>query len=145
MKKFWPLLLLIAGVCLSGASFNPGAYPGIYNSGSSLVTDGVIWAGPQISVYGACEFYTNAAATTYFMLYNSPTVAGQTVANMISFCAVSATAPETCSVLAGGPIGPNINAGVAAGKGLSWAASSTFPTQTLVTNASFALCQYMVQ
>jgi hypothetical protein len=144
MKKRWLILLLALTPFLTGASFNPGSYPGIYNSGAAQ-TDGVIWAGPNISVYGACEFFTSAAATTYFMVYNSPTVAGQTVANMIGFCAVSATAPEVCSVYAGGPVGPNTNAGIVGGKGLSWAASSTFPTQTLVTGDSLALCQYMVQ
>lgn len=149
MKKYW-LLALFALPLLTGASFAPGSYPGIYNStvGTTtpfLATDGVIWAGPNISVYGACEFHTNSAAVQYFILYNSPTVAGQTPQNIISWCSVGATAPQDCSVYAGGPIGPNVNAGVMAGKGLSWAASSTFPVQTLVTTASVALCQFMVQ
>src|SRR5215472_12859083 len=140
MNKLLAFLGVIAiTVMLCGAGFNPGEYPGIYNSYKSqnaLVQSDVI--STRLSNYGACEFANNSAAPAWFMLYNSATVAGQTNANMISFC--YAPAGQPCSVYAAGPSGPAINAAIVAGNGLSWFASSGFPTQSGIGASGFVIC-----
>lgn len=151
--KVWQTWLIVACVLFGlamivryaySAGFNPGDYPGIYNS---YAIDGVLEASGVISTghanYGACEFYNGSAGTAYFTVYNSSTVAGQTVSNMVGFC--QAAAAGVCSVLAAGPTGPAINAAIVAYNGFSWFGSSTFPTQTGIGAAGLALCSFNVR
>ena len=138
---------LLAALCLLyagrpfAAGFNPGEYPGIYSSGATLVQSDVI--STSLSNYVGCEFFNNTAATAYFVVYNSPTVAGQLATNIIGACAASPG--FFCSVSGAGPSGPTPNAAIVGGKGLSWFGSSTFPTQTGIGANGWALCTVNVR
>lgn len=133
------MVILLAAVTLA---WNPGDYPGVYNSGASLLASGVIWGGPQISSMGVCEFYNSAATAQFYIVYNSPTVAGQAATNII--CGTQCQGTSFCSCLAAGPTGPRVNAAIQASKGMSWAASSTFPAKAATSANSWALCTFNV-
>src|SRR5580698_4215293 len=144
MRKRW-LLALLAIPFLMAGGFNAGSYPGFYNSAATLTTpflaaNGVIYGGPSISMYAVCEFYNSAASAQDYIVYNSPTVAGQLPANIIG--ATQCAATSFCYVQAGGPSGPAVNAAIVAPKGLSWAASSTFPAKTAPSANSWAGCTF---
>lgn len=128
------LFLSMAGRPYAGG-FNPGAYPGVVTSGASLVQSGVIAA--STANYAACEFYNNSGSTAFFIVYNSPTVAGQSASNIVGACAASAN--NFCSV-GGVPSGPSTNGAIVGGTGLSWYGSSTFPTQTGIGSNGWMLC-----
>lgn len=133
------LLALVAKAHSAGFSF--ADYPGVYNSyavDGAYETSGVISATP--STIPGCEFYNSSGSTAWFSMYNTTTVAAQTVGNMIGYC--PAAASSVCSVAGAGPSGPGANAAIPAGKGVTWYASSTFPSQTGIGANGFVICTY---
>lgn len=138
--------LLVTSAVTMGAGFNPGTYPFVYRTGSTPGAtpssgSGVIFANTSALVN--CQFYNSGAATEYFAVYNSATVAGQSGANII--CGTSCAATSFCSCSGPQPSGPAVNGAIVAGSGLSWGDSKAFPGPTASPDLqAMAICTYLV-
>jgi hypothetical protein len=154
MNKLLKLMGLVgAGLLLSGAAFNPGAFPGRYcNSDGALASDVIVGPTATASRGGAttphgpvlltgCEFYNANASARSLILYDSATVPADGTRAFKVFIAMCPSGVQCVW----GMNGPNTSlggSGVVFTNGISWESSSTFPASTVGSADATVCCSY---
>lgn len=147
MRIMKGLMLVLAAALLTGASFNPGAYPGRYTTGDAAAASGVIAIGT--SLLTGCEIQNAGASSQYYLFFDSSTVPSDGVGGYVPSTAstgwkvwVECSAASTCFWGASGPNTAGGGAAIIFANGISWSNSSTFPKKTIGTADSEVSCSY---
>lgn len=124
------LACLVLAALPAAAQIIPGQYP---STTVSYAASGVITAGPAF--LNGCLFYSKNASTVYLQFFNSTTVPSD------------GTAPAITSISIASNTNGAWDAGASGARyfstGLSWAASSTINTKTVIGSTDVLLsCQY---